>query len=189
MENSHKRRNRKLIRLQGFDYSQPGLYFVTIVVKERQTLLGEIVGEEMEPNNLGRMVANTWEWLGDQYPHVELDEYVVMPNHIHGIIVIRNSGNGAIASHRRGASRSAPTKPQVQDNKRKPLGRLVGAFKTVSTKNVNLHLGTTGRTLWQRNYYEHVIRSEESLMKIRQYIRDNPAKWAFDRENPSPVST
>ena len=179
---SHHRRS---IRLKEFDYTQAGYYFVTIVVKERQCLLGEIIGEEMHLNDVGKMVAASWEWLGDHYHYVELDEYVVMPNHLHGIIVFRDSANGAIVSHRRGDSRIAPTVPQSQGTKRKPLGRLVGAFKTVSTRRLNLDRGTPGSPLWQRNYFEHVIRSEESLSQIRQYIRSNPSLWALDRENPS----
>ncbi len=171
------------LRLNGFDYTQAGYYFVTIVVKERECLLGEIVGEIMKLSDMGRIVAASWEWLGEQYSYVKLDEYIVMPNHVHGIIVIRDAGNGVIASHRRGDSRIAPTPPsQVQ--KRKSLGRLVGAVKTVSAREVNLRRGTPGQPLWQRNYYEHVIRNEKSLAQIRQYIRDNPAKWASDREHP-----
>ena len=158
---------------------------MTIVLRDRECQLGEIVGEEMNLNDIGKIVAGSWEWLGEQYPFVTLDEYVVMPNHVHGIIVISDSGNSAIASHRRGDSRIAPTSPQDRNMKRKPLGRLVGAFKTVSTNRVNMVQGTFGRPLWQRNYYEHVIRNEASLSNIREYIRDNPAKWAFDQENPS----
>ena len=169
--------------MKGFDYTQAGYYFVTIVVKERECLLGDVVGEEMKMNDMGRIVAASWEWLGDQYSYVELDEYIVMPNHVHGIIVIRNTCDGPIASYRGGDSRIAPTVPsQVQ--KRKSLGRLVGAVKTVSARTVNLGRGTPGQPLWQRNYYEHVIRNEESLSQIRQYIRNNPAKWALDREHP-----
>ena len=184
MTYSPQRHHRRTLRLKEFDYTQAGYYFVTIVVKERECLLGEIVGEEMKLNDMGRIVAVSWEWLRDQYSYVELDEYIVMPNHVHGIIVIRDTGNGAIASHRRGDSRIAPTAtPLVQ--KRKSLGRLVGAVKTVSAKKVNLGRGTPGQPLWQRNYYEHVIRNEASLSQIRQYIRDNPAKWELDQENPS----
>ena len=183
MTHSRQRHHRRTLRLEGFDYTQTGYYFVTIVVKERKCLLGEIAGEEMKLNEMGRIVAASWKWLGDQYPYVELDEYIVMPNHVHGIIVIKDTDNGAIASHRRGDSRIAPTPPsQVQ--KRKSLGRLVGAVKTVSARKVNLCRGTPGQPLWQRNYYEHVIRNEESLAQIRQYIRDNPAKWELDREHP-----
>ncbi len=180
-----RRHHRRSLRLSGFDYAQEGYYFVTIVVKDRECLLGEVTGEGMNLNGMGKMVAASWKWLGIQYPYVGLDEYIVMPNHLHGIIAIGGSCKSAMASHRRGDSRIAPTAPQVKEMKRKPLGRLVGAFKTVSTRQANLDRGTPGRPLWQRNYYEHVIRNEVSLSEIRQYIRDNPAEWALDCENPS----
>lgn len=95
-----------------------------------------------------------------------------MPNHLHGIIVI-------VADDRRSGSRTAPT------GRRKPLGRLVGAFKTVTTKQINIARGTPGLPVWQRNYYEHIIRNDQSLNRIRQYIADHPARWTFDRENPA----
>jgi REP element-mobilizing transposase RayT len=120
-------------------------------------------------------VEETWLWLADQYEFVHLDEYVIMPNHLHGIIVIGDTC--------RGASRSAPTRVA----KRKPLGRLVGAFKTVSTKRINEIRGTLGVPVWQRNYYERVIRNGEELNRVRQYIIDNPAHWEQDRENPNNV--
>ena len=180
----HKHHRRSL-RLRGFDYAQAGYFFVTIVVKDRECLLGEIVGNEMNLSDLGRMVAASWEWLENQYPYVGLDEYIVMPNHRHGIVVIEDSVNGVAALRRRVDCRIDPTSPRIQGIKRKPLGQLVGAFKTVSTREANIDRGTPGHRLWQRNYYEHVIRNEESLSQVRQYIRDNAAKWAVDRENPS----
>ena len=114
-------------------------------------------------NNTGRLVSEAWQWLGTQYPYVVLDEFVVMPNHLHGILMITDDA-------RRGGSRTAPTGAASPDGKRKPLGRLFGAFKTVSTKRVNCAHGLSGRPLWQRNYFEHVVRNDESLSKIRQYI-------------------
>ena len=115
--------------------------------------------------------------LEQQYPYVNLDEWVIMPNHLHGIIwIIQND-----STDRRGGSRTAPTQP-IQLSK--PLGRLVGAFKTVSTKQTNIFQNTPAAPLWQRNYYEHIIRNDADLRRIRQYIRDNPLRWAIDRENP-----
>jgi REP element-mobilizing transposase RayT len=133
-------------------------------------LLGEIINGKMVLNHTGQIVCETLKWLEKQYDHVELDEWVIMPNHIHGIIVITNNC--------RGGSRTAPTV------KRKPIGRLVGAFKTVTTKHINQIRKTPGKNLWQRNYYEHVIRNEDDLQRIRKYIVENPIKWNFDRENP-----
>ncbi len=125
----------------------------------------------MSLNHTGQLVAEAWEWPAVQYPYVALDEYVIMPNHLHGLI--------AITDHGRGGSRTAPMSVG-----RKPLGRLIGAFKTVTSKRVNLARNTLGQPVWQRNYYEHVVRNDESLTRIRQYILDNPARWPFDRENP-----
>jgi len=97
---------------------------------------------------------------------------VVMPNHLHGIIVI-------MEDQCRGGSRTAPT-----EIKRKPLGQLIGAFKTVSTKRINEMRGTPTAFVWQRNYYEHIVRDEETFNLIRQYVADNPLNWTLDRENP-----
>ena len=160
----HRRRS---IRLKGYDYSQAGAYFVTICTQNRESLLGEIVGGEMILNAYGRVVAVCWVWLAKQYPYVELDEWVMMPNHAHGIVIL--SGG-------RGGSRTAPTKS---------LGRLVGAFKTVSTKRINQMRHTPGAAVWQRNYYEHIIRNEDELNRLRQYILDNPVQWEMDENNPN----
>jgi len=116
----------------------------------------------------------SWEWLATQYAHVELVGWIVMPNHLHGIVVIHNDGCA-------GGSRTAPTKPTTQ----KPLGRLIGAFKTVSTKRINALRGSHGMPVWQRNYYEHIIRDESELNCIREYVINNPAGWDKDEENPA----
>jgi REP element-mobilizing transposase RayT len=178
---SQPRGDRRSIRLKGYDYSQPGAYFVTIVAQEREGLFGDIHAEEMDLSEVGQLVADTWEWLGRQYPHVELDTWVVMPNHLHGIILITDISSST--PNRRGGSRAAPTKPAVST--RKPLGQLVGAFKTVSTKRVNRLHNTPGTRLWQRNYYERVIRNEAELEDIQAYIVNNPAGWDEDAENPA----
>ena len=130
-------------------------------------------------NNTGLLVSDAWQWLGTQYPYVVLDEFVVMPNHLHGIIMITDDT-------RRGGSRTAPTGADSPDGKRKPLGRLIGAFKTVSTKRVNCAHRLSGRPLWQRNYFEHVVRSEESLTKKRFASTSGTTRRneRFDRENP-----
>ena len=160
---------RRSVRLKGYDYSQSGAYFVTVVTLNRLPVLGKVVDGEMLPNSTGQSVADAWEWLAERYTYVELDEYMVMPNHLHGILVISNDV-------KRG-SQTAPTA-------RKPLGRLVAAFKAVSTKQVNIAHGTPGQPLWQRNFYEHVIRNDEEMDRIREYIATNPMQWETDAENP-----
>jgi len=167
-----QRKKRRTIRLRGYDYSQAGAYFVTICTQNRECFFGDIVNGEMRLNSSGECVADKWQWLGHHHDFVELDEWVIMPNHMHGIIVIVDDC--------RGGSRTAPTRtaPTV---KRKPLGRLIGAFKTVSTKHINETRGTPGTRLWQRNYYEHIIRNENELNRIREYIVNNPSQWPSDR--------
>ena len=159
--NLHHRRS---IRLPNYDYSQAGAYFVTIVCKDHALLL--------EDPALHAFVEDAWLWLARQYAYVHIDEYAIMPNHLHGILVIRDA--------RRGGSRTALTDAA----KRKPLGRLIGAFKTVSTKRINTMRGTRQAQIWQRNYYERVIRDEDELNRVRKYIKENPLRWEDDPENP-----
>jgi putative transposase len=154
--------HRRSIRLKGYDYSQPGSYFVTICTEGKEHLFGQVVEGEMHRNELGDCVARCWKWLAQQYPYIDLDEWIIMPNHLHGIIVIAD---------RAGASRTA---------KRKTLGRLVGAFKTVSTADSNELRGAPTHPLWQRDFYDHIIRNDDELNKIREYIRTNPLQWASD---------
>ena len=142
-----------------------------MVVWHRVKLFGEIIDGEMKLNDLGNIVADTWQWLENQYPYVELGAWVVMPNHSHGILIIHDDG--------RGGSRTTPTM------RRKPLGRLIGAFKTVSTKHINLLRDTEGQVVWQRNYYERIIRDEREMDRIWRYIESNPSTWADDNENPA----
>ncbi|MBN2099716.1 MAG: transposase [Dehalococcoidia bacterium] len=171
MRYDQDKHHRRSIRLGGYDYAQPGAYFVTICTYQRECLLGEIVDGNVRLSASGQIVADAWVWLAVQYPYVELDVSVVMPNHLHGVVVIRDDV-------RRGGSRTAPTQG------RKPLGRLIGAFKTVSTKRLNRSRLTPGAPLWQRDFYEHVIRTDAELMAIREYILANPAGWDEDENNP-----
>ncbi len=172
-----EKHHRHSIRLKGYDYSQAGAYFITLVTRDRACLFGDVVDGGMRLNNAGRIAADSWQWLSEQYKYVELDEWGVMPNHMHGIIVIVDG---------RGGSRTAPTDP-THTTDRKPLGRLIGAFKTVSTKHINEMRGMPGVPVWQRNYYEHVVRNDDELNRIRAYIVNNPMKWTLDRDNPGKV--
>ena len=184
--------HRRSIRLPGYDYTTPGAYFVTICVQDRECLLGKIVDGEMELSDYGRITTETWQWLGDHHPFVSHDAWVVMPNHIHGIIMIEpdtpSGGPAAVgAVHEPPLRESLPQSP-THPGKRKPLGRLVAAFKTVSTNRINQVRGTPGLPFWQRNYYEHIIRDEADLDHIREYIVSNPQKWELDQlypDNPS----
>ncbi len=179
--------HRRSIRLKGYDYSQAGAYFVTVCTQNRECLFGEIADFEMRLNEYGRVVNETWEWLRQQYSRVDLDEWIVMPNHLHGIILMTDKND--LNDSGRGGSRTAPTSRDSgivpAPTKRKPLGRLIGAFKTVSTKRINEIRATAGAQVWQRNYYEHIIRDEKELNRIREYIAANPALWANDENNPA----
>lgn len=143
---------------------------MTICTWRRLCLLSEVVGDRIELTPLGEAVEEAWRWLGEHFTGVTLDAWVVMPNHLHGIIVI---------DAETGASRRAPTKP---------LGQLVGAFKTVSVRKVNKLRCIPGEPLWQRNYYEHIIVGDAELGRIRDYIEENPMRWAEDSENPNAAS-
>jgi len=177
--------NRKSLRLKDYDYSQEGCYFVTISTHHRKCLFGDVKNGEMVLNDLGRIVDDCWQWLIDHHEHVDGDLWVVMPNHLHGIIAINECGGYSQrgeCSQRRGGSRTAPTSMETSI-KRKPLGRLVGAFKTVSTKKINELCHTPGQILWQRNYFERIIRTDYELHQTRQYIQTNPETWKKTEEN------
>ena len=157
--------HRRSIRLQGYDYTSAGAYFVTICAYRRECLFGDVVNSSVEVSPFGQLASEGWLWLKEQYSYVGLDAWVLMPNHLHGILVL------------------FPEPGQ----KVKPLGRLIGAFKTVTTKQVNLLRKTPGNPLWQRNYYERIIRNGGELNAYRRYIAANPAHWPLDREHPEDI--
>jgi len=152
---SQDKPNRKTTRLHGYNYSSPGIYFITICTQNRECIFGEIINNTMQLNQYGKIVFASWQHLSTKN-NVQLDECVVMPNHIHGIIMI---------------CRLHPDKPLV--------GRLVGMFKTMSTNRINA-LRDIPRKIWQRNYHEHIVRDKNELQNIRKYIRNNPTKWNDD---------
>ena len=180
MDTNRNKHRRRSVRLQGYDYSQTGAYFVTICTQERVCLFGEIVDSEIRLNEAGRVVERCWLDVPQHFPHIELDAFVVMPNHVHGIVVITD---GLV-----GAKNFSPL-PQRNTASRRPtgtpsgtIGSMIRGFKIGVTKWFRVNLPT--QTVWQRNYHEHVIRNDDALNRIRQYILDNPLQWAFDRENP-----
>ena len=165
---------RSSIRLKDYDYAKPGAYFVTICVRKQECLLGSVINGEMKLNFYGNIVSKVWQCLFREYPYVHLDEWQIMPNHLHGIFVLRDY-------------KKESQSDSIDGIKVKPVGRLLGAFKTVSTKKINAIRLMTGGPFWQRNFYEHVIRNEESLNRIRDYIMTNPQRWELDKENPMAV--
>jgi len=166
---------RKQIRLMGYDYSSSGWYFITICVQKHQCLFGEIIDGIMKLNGAGKIINRFWLKIPKRFKNVELDKYIIMPNHLHGIIVINDIG---------------------RENRAPTLGQIVAYFKYQSTKYINnmvgagsprpIHAGSPRpiQKIFQRNYYEHIICNEKSLNKIREYIRLNPKMWDRDRNNP-----
>jgi len=176
-DSSIQRRNRQSIRLPGYDYSRVGAYYITICARDRQCLFGEVVDRHMQLNQAGRIICSVWDDLPRFYDGIELDAFVVMPNHVHGIVVIHQPV---------GAIHESPSHAvTVVQRRRMLLSKIVGRLKMVSAKQINALRGSSGQPLWQRNYYEHVIRDDGSLNRVRQYISDNPAQWEFDHENPA----
>ena len=176
---------RQPTRLQNYDYSTPGAYFVTVFTLGRRKILSRVINGVVELTDYGQIVDETWRWLGAQYEYVELDEYVIMPDHFHGILILKP--DDFPYDENAGGSRTAPTDFSTTDCrgrsgtarspvKRKTLGHLIGAFKTVSTKNINERRNTPGVKLWQRFFYDHVIRDETDLALLRDYILNNPAE-------------
>ena len=178
--------HRHTIRLQGYDYAQPGAYFVTICTYNRVCSFGEVAGGQMQLNDWGRVVAECWSVIPTHFVHVVLDEWVVMPNHVHGIVVITEAVGARVGAQQCCAPTDAPTDinprayPHVAPGS---LGAIVRSFKSAVTQRINLLRGTNTPPVWQRNYYEHIVRDEPGLNAIRQYIRHNPAKWNLDRDN------
>ena len=184
-----QRHHRRSIRLPGYDYSQAGAYFVTICAQDRECLVGDVVDGEIRLNDAGRMMHVEWNELTTRFPGMELDESVVMPNHIHAIVILVGAplvgaqANTCDAGQRAG-TRPAPTSITAT------LGDIVGAFKSITTDRYIAGVKQHGwppfnRRVWQRNYYEHVVRDDDELDRIRKYIAANPARWDHDRENPA----
>ena len=165
--NKHDRRS---IRLKGFDYTREAAYFVTISTQNQACLFGEIVNEQMQLNDAGRVAQMVWKTIPDHFSQVEIDASVVMPNHVHGIIIIV------------GATHASP--PRQSGPPKGSLGAIVGSYKSAVSRQINQLHRTSGAKVWQRNYYEHIIRNDTGLNSIRKYIADNPARWDEDTENP-----
>jgi putative transposase len=184
MKYDPERHHRRSIRLKDYDYSQDGAYFVTICVYERQRLFGRIDQGEMRLNPPGMMVMNVWEELNRRFPEVKTEAYVVMPNHIHGIIWLVGGLVGTLDDDIRETTREGNHKGCPYT-----LGDVIGAFKSITTDEYICGVKRCGWTpFWgrigQRNYYEHVIRNHRILNAIRNYIGANPSQWAYDPENP-----
>lgn len=186
------------IRLKGYDYAKESTYFITICTQNRENIFGKVVNEIMILNENGIIVENTWYDLPNHNLNIVLDTFIIMPNHVHAIITIVGAGSKPAPKP---ALKPAP-KP-VQDDGAKnnraglepdraglepaptritPLSEIVRQLKTFSSKRINIQRNTEGLPVWQRNYYEHIIRSEDELNRIREYIKNNPANWHTDED-------
>jgi len=174
--------HRRSIRLKGYDYSQSGAYFVTVCTKDRELYFEKYRG-------LQEIVRQQWEELPQRFLDLTLDEFIIMPNHIHGILIVeadrsaKNVGATLVVAQNNGAgTRPAPT-----------VGEIVGTFKSLCIHDWLTYIKEKKIDaiwkFWQRNYYDHIIRNEDEMNKIREYIKNNPLKWSLDRENPEKVGT
>jgi putative transposase len=188
--------HRRSIRLKEYDYAQAGGYYITIVAWHRECLFGEIVNGEMILNNRGEIANTCWREIANHFQNVELGTFIVMPNHVHGIIFIverrgtvsvpRDNNENKISSNDKfiGKTWGGETPPL----RRPTLGQIMAYFKYQSTKRMNLLSNTDVITkLWQRNYYEHIIRDEQDLQNKTEYIQANPLLWEQDEENPGRI--
>ena len=184
-----QKHHRRSIRLKEYDYAQPGGYFITIVTYQRECLFGEIVNGEMRLNKFGMVARQQWEKLPKRFPNIELGAFVIMPNHVHGIIqIIEVSRRGTAESTNDfdiESSRRAPTHEQFQKPVAGSIPTIIRSYKSAVAYRINLMRNTNGVPVWQRNYYEHVVRNIEDWNRIHKYIEANPFMWADDDENPS----
>jgi putative transposase len=217
MKHDPDRRHRHSVRLQGYDYTRAAAYFVTVCTQDRVPVLGEIVGDRAIFSSMGEMVIRVWEELPQHYAGVQLDDFALMPNHLHGIIVLVGAGPCAcpdkgdpdVSGQPRGVAphtgdRNIPGQsPEIVTGSGQPRGvaptqgfsipDVVHRFKSLTTAKYRRGVDKEGwppfrNRLWQRNYYEHIIRDDEDLARVRAYIADNPARWTEDPENPSAPS-
>jgi len=181
--------NRHSIRMKGYDYSLPGAYFVILISFHTEYLFGEVKNGELLQSDIRGLIKDCWMGLPIFFEHIRLDEQVLMPNHLHGIIIIDTAlGKGEAFSD------IEPIEVEAESENASPLrprgtqpgllGAIIQNFKSVSTRMANKRYFEPGNKIWQRDYYERIIRNERELNAIRQYIRDNPLNWDLDSENP-----
>lgn len=164
------RHHRRSIRLAGYDYTQPGAYFITICTHDRRPILAEITKTEHTLTRIGRLVARCWQALPRHFPNIVLDAWVIMPDHMHALVVIQSVDShihGIAATHTEYPHGTAPGS----------LPAIIQNFKSISTRAANKLMRTPGEPMWQRNYYERIVRDQAGLDLVRRYIEGNPAAW------------
>jgi REP element-mobilizing transposase RayT len=213
MKYNPAKHHRRSIRLKGYDYTSPGAYFVTICVQDRECVLGEVMDGEMRLNTYGCTVDEFWRQVSVHFTNVSVDAHVTMPNHIHAVITIHDTCRGAVpvpdevsapiptngetlhqggeTLHQGGETlhqggETPPLPPPLRSTIARPtLGQIVAYYKYQTTKIVNQMLDASGTRFWQRNYWEHIIRSQTAYRRIYRYIQDNPARWKEDQLHPN----
>ncbi len=178
--------HRRSIRLKGYDYTQPGAYFVTVCTHRWIPIFGEIIAGEMKTNPSSLVVKKEWLRAAQIRSSVQLDEFIVMPNHVHGIIMIMD-GMDTAKTNGRDTARRIPTVERFGKPVSGSLPTIVRAFKSAVTKRINILRSTPGRPVWQGNYFEHIIRNERSLNRIREYIHYNPQRVHSDQYHPAEI--
>jgi len=168
--------NRHSIRLKEFDYSQPSWYYVTICSHQMLHRFGQIQNDKMILNEYGKIINDEWNKTKLIRPNIEIDYYIIMTNHLHGIIIINKQSRGVL--------QYAPTENKFSSPSH-TLGSIIRGFKSSSTKKINIKRNTPGQVVWQRNYFEKIIRNEKELFYIRKYIEQNPLKWELEKETPN----
>ena len=206
--------HRRSIRLKGYNYTAAGAYFITLCTHQRECLFGKIVDGEMQLSLLGEIVRSNWMNLPKHHSHVQLDAFAIMPNYIHGILILAddtglsntidrdfNAGSSNQPECNRseckgGFSQDSFTLPQetgskpastrvLTNTKRHGIPEIVRGFKTFSARRINHIRKSAGIPMWQCNYYEHIIRNDRALQQIRQYIQNNPLSWEEDQLHPN----
>ena len=179
MKYNPEKHHRRSIRLRDYDYSQSGAYFITICTNNRECIFGDIQDENVILNQFGQIVSNICNQIPKYFKNLQLDEYIIMPNHLHGIIITECANNHVGAIH------ELPSRNNDRISRRKMLiPKIIGRFKMNSSRQINILRKSLGAPVWQRNYYEHIIRNEDELNQIHKYIIDNPLNWETDDENP-----
>jgi REP element-mobilizing transposase RayT len=177
-----KNKTRQAMRLKGYDYTQAGGYFLTICTYQNQDIFGEIINDDMVLNDFGRLVEDEWKRTEVIRKEISLDEFVIMPNHIHGIIIIDYVADHVGAHGREPLPEMSELQVIHTPLHRNPgsLGSIIAGFKSTATKRINLLRSTPGKTVWQRGYHDRIIRDEKELDRVREYILYNPLNFGND---------
>jgi len=171
-----KKYNRRSIRLPGYDYTQEGFYFVTICTYKHKCLFGKIKDGKIYLNKYGEIVKDEWIKTEKIRKNIKIDKFVIMPNHIHGIIIIN-----CVPFICRGTLQRAPTHEEFGKPVSNSIPTIIRGFKSAVTNRINRIRKSPGISVWQRNYYEHIIRNEKDYLRIVEYIQNNPLKWEWDK--------